>query len=102
MCFTHGLCYICVDMILIFKTTGDRLIFANGYGLANMDYDLPITAESAFNLASVSKRFTGACIAVLILDKKLSLDDPAANYLPKLAKYEHEIPQTITALSRLD
>ncbi len=67
------------------------LIFANGYGLANMDHDIPITPSSAFNLASVSKRFTGACIAMLILDKKLSLDDPASKYLPRLAKYEHEI-----------
>ena len=69
----------------------NALIFANGYGLANLDYDIPVTPSSAFNLASVSKRFTGACIAMLILDKKLSLDDPASKYLPTLAKYDHEI-----------
>ncbi|HAA13372.1 MAG TPA: hypothetical protein DCE41_17440 [Cytophagales bacterium] len=65
---------------------GETLI-AKGYGAANLDYQLPITPQSAFPLASVSKRFTGACLALLLLDGTLRLDDPVAQYIPAVAQY---------------
>lgn len=61
--------------------------FARGYGLANLDDHIPITADTSFHLASVSKQFTAAAIALLILDRKISLSDPVAKYIPEAAKY---------------
>lgn len=66
-------------------------VFTKGYGAANLDYGLPITSETAFDIASVSKQFTGAGIALLLMDKQLSLEDPVENYLPELAKYTDTI-----------
>lgn len=64
-----------------------RLVVAKGYGLANLDDGIPITPQTAFHLASLSKQFTGAAVALLILDGKLSLEDPVAKYVPEAAKY---------------
>jgi CubicO group peptidase (beta-lactamase class C family) len=64
-----------------------NLVFARGYGSANLDYRIPITSHSAFHLASLSKQFTGAAVALLIVDKKLSMDDPVAKYIPEAKKY---------------
>jgi CubicO group peptidase (beta-lactamase class C family) len=68
-----------------------QILYEQGYGSANLDYELPITPHSAFDIASVSKQFTAACIALLIMDGKLSLETPASLYIPRLAKY----PDTI-------
>jgi CubicO group peptidase (beta-lactamase class C family) len=64
-----------------------QFAFAKGYGLANLDDKVPITADTSFHLASVSKQFTAAAIALLILDGKIALSDPVAKYLPEVAKY---------------
>jgi CubicO group peptidase (beta-lactamase class C family) len=61
--------------------------FAKGYGLANLDDGIPITPETSFHLASVSKQFTAAAVALLILDHKIALTDPVAKYIPETAKY---------------
>lgn len=61
--------------------------YAKGYGMANLDDGVPITPETSFHLASVSKQFTAAAIALLVLDGKISLSDPVAKYIPEAAKY---------------
>ena len=74
------------DMRLLSSKTAN-LSSPKGYGLANLDDDIPITPETSFHLASLSKQFTGAAIALLILDGKIALSDPVAKYLPEVAKY---------------
>jgi len=64
-----------------------EFVHARGYGQANLDDGIPITPETAFHLASVSKQFTAAAVALLVLDGKLSLSDPVAKYIPEAAKY---------------
>lgn len=66
-------------------------VYSNGYGSANLDYKLPITPESSFDIASVSKQFTAAGIALLILNGKLSLETPVSDYIPELSKYADTI-----------
>ncbi|MFT5131505.1 MAG: CubicO group peptidase (beta-lactamase class C family), partial [Rhodothermales bacterium] len=58
-----------------------ELVFKNGYGLADVKNVLPIEADSSFRLASVSKQFTGLCIAMLAERGKLSLDDDIRKHL---------------------
>ena len=64
-----------------------KLVFAKGYGEANLDDHIPLNPQSAFHLASVSKQFTAAAIALLILDGKLSLEDSVSKYIPETKKY---------------
>ncbi|WP_075343941.1 serine hydrolase domain-containing protein [Tenacibaculum agarivorans] len=68
-----------------------KTLYKKGYGAANLDYNIPITPNSAFSIASVSKQFTAACIALLILENKISLETPASNYIPELKKYADTI-----------
>jgi CubicO group peptidase (beta-lactamase class C family) len=61
--------------------------FAKGYGLADLDDGVPISTNTSFHLASLSKQFTAAAIALLILDHKIALADPVSKYIPGVAKY---------------
>jgi CubicO group peptidase (beta-lactamase class C family) len=64
-----------------------KLWFARGYGQANLDDGVPISSVTAFHLASLSKQFTASAVALLILDGKLSLEDPLSRYVPEAAKF---------------
>ena len=60
----------------------DSLIYAKGYGMANLEHNIPITPETIFHLASVSKQFTGYSIVLLAKQNKLQLNDDIRKYLP--------------------
>lgn len=64
-----------------------RLVFVRAYGYADLGHDVRIGPQTAFHLASLSKQFTASAIALLVLRKKMSLDDPVAKYIPETAKY---------------
>jgi CubicO group peptidase (beta-lactamase class C family) len=64
-----------------------KLIYQHGYGIANLEYDIPITPETVFHVASVSKQFTAMALVLLEQDGKLSLDDEVRKYLPELPDY---------------
>jgi CubicO group peptidase (beta-lactamase class C family) len=61
-----------------------KLQYARGFGSANLEAGTPITPKTVFNIASLSKQFTATAIALLIRDRKISLDDPLAKFLPDL------------------
>ncbi len=65
-----------------------RLIYARGYGMANLEYDIPITPQNVFRTGSVGKMFTAMCIALLAEAGDLSLDDDIRKYLPEMPEYE--------------
>lgn len=64
-----------------------RIIYARGYGMANLDYDIPITPQTVFRIGSTSKQFTGMCIAILAEQGKISLDDDIRKYVPELPDF---------------
>ena len=68
-----------------------ELVFQNGYGMANLEHDIPITPATIFHVASVSKQFTAMAIMLLAADGKLSLDDDIRKHLPELPDYGHVI-----------
>jgi CubicO group peptidase (beta-lactamase class C family) len=53
-----------------------------GYGLADIENDVPVTPESVFELASLGKTFTATAVMMLVEEGKLRLDDPLGLYLP--------------------
>ncbi|NRF39658.1 serine hydrolase [Pedobacter foliorum] len=60
----------------------DSLIYAKGYGLANIEYGVSNTPETIYHMASVSKQFTAYAIVLLAKQGKLKLDDDIHKYLP--------------------
>jgi CubicO group peptidase (beta-lactamase class C family) len=64
-----------------------RLVYARGFGGANLDYEIPITKASVFNVASLAKQFTAACIGILVVRGRLSLDDEVQRHIPEFPSY---------------
>lgn len=63
------------------------IIYKKGYGIANLEYDIPITPNSIFHIASVSKQFTVFSILLLEKQGKLSLDDDIQKYIPEVPDF---------------
>ena len=77
-----------------------RFVYERGYGMANLDYDVPITPRTVFYVGSVTKQFTAALAAMLALDGKLQLDADIRTYLPEMPDYAktYGVPVTVSEL----
>ena len=71
---------------------GADLVHAAGYGFADLEYDIPLDADSVFRMASVSKQFTAIAVALAAEDGLIDLDAGIGTYLPEL----HESVQGAT------
>ena len=63
---------------------GGQTVYAKGFGMADLENGVRVTADSVFPIASVTKTFTAAAILQLVEHGKVSLDDDAGKYLPDL------------------
>lgn len=63
---------------------GGRIVFSKGYGLANVEHNVPISPATVFDIASVSKQFTAYAIAQLITEGKISAEDNLFRFFPEL------------------
>jgi CubicO group peptidase (beta-lactamase class C family) len=64
-----------------------QIVYKKGYGMANLELDVPMSPESVFYIGSVSKQFVAFCVALLAEQGKLSLDDDIRKYLPEIPDY---------------
>lgn len=64
-----------------------KIIYAKGYGIANLDYDIPMSPQTALRTGSLSKQFIAMAIALLAEQGKLSVDDDIREYLPEIPDY---------------
>lgn len=51
------------------------------YGFANLEHDVPVTRDTVFELASVTKQFTATAVMALVEEGKVRLDEPVGTYL---------------------
>ncbi|MFN2450417.1 MAG: serine hydrolase domain-containing protein [Candidatus Baltobacteraceae bacterium] len=73
------------------------IAYARGYGMADLEHNVPITPASLFDVGSVSKQFAAAAIALLAERGKLSFHDDVHRYIPELPPYG--APLTIDELT---
>ena len=59
-----------------------KIIFEKGYGQADVEHHVPITPQTTFRIASVTKQFTASAILKLQEEGKLSVDDKLSKYIP--------------------
>lgn len=59
-----------------------EVIYKDGLGLANMEFDIPNEPDTKHRLGSITKQFTAMLILQLVEDGKLELDKPISKYLP--------------------
>lgn len=65
-----------------------EIAYARGYGMANLEYGIALSPRSVFRIASMSKQFTAAAVAILAEKRKISLHDEIHRFFPELGDYE--------------
>ena len=81
----------------------DNRIWSAGFGKADLEQDVPVTAQSMFRTASVAKWFTATAAMRLAEDGKLDLDAPVQQYCPQFPQKQWPITsrQLLTHMSGL-
>jgi CubicO group peptidase (beta-lactamase class C family) len=74
----------------------DKAVFAKGYGTRELGKNAPVDADTIFAIASNSKAFTTASLAILIDEKKLNWDDHVSKYLPDFQMYDPWVTSELT------
>jgi CubicO group peptidase (beta-lactamase class C family) len=64
---------------------GGESVLEKGFGMADLERQVPIRADTIFEAGSVSKQFTAAAVLLLAREGRLSLDDPIHKHVPELA-----------------
>ena len=59
-----------------------KIVRAQGYGLANVELQVPVKPETIFQSGSVGKQFTATAVMMLVEEGKIGLDDPLTKYFP--------------------
>jgi CubicO group peptidase (beta-lactamase class C family) len=65
---------------------GDRILLDQGYGMADLEWNIPNSPEAKFRLGSLTKQFTATLVLLLQQDGKLHIADPVGKYLPDAPK----------------
>jgi CubicO group peptidase (beta-lactamase class C family) len=65
--------------------SGERIVFAEGFGVANVETNVPVTPETLFAIASVTKMFTATALVTMAEQGKLKLDQPIGAYVKGLS-----------------
>jgi CubicO group peptidase (beta-lactamase class C family) len=66
----------------------DKVVFAKGFGIANLDTHAAVNKDTLFGIASNTKAFTTAALAKLIDEGKLSWDDRVIDHIPEFRLYD--------------
>lgn len=67
------------------------VVYRGGFGSANLEYGIPITPSTVFDIASVSKQFAGLAIAMLVEEGRVSLDADIREYLPDMPDFGNTV-----------
>lgn len=65
----------------------NKVLYNNSFGLAVLEYSIPISSNTVFEVGSVAKQFTGYGVAILVDQGKISLEDDIKKYIPELPDY---------------
>ena len=74
----------------------NKVIYAKGFGMRDIEKKLPVTPNTLFAIGSCTKAFTALLVGLLNKDGKLEFDKPARNYLPELKFFNDDMNTHIT------
>jgi CubicO group peptidase (beta-lactamase class C family) len=66
----------------VIVTKNGKTVFRKGYGMANIEHDIPIQPHMVFRIGSMTKQFTAVSILMLVEQGKVNLDDEITKFLP--------------------
>lgn len=70
---------------------GDEIVYAKAFGQASLEFNVPNTDTTLYNIASVSKQFTAYAMLLLEEQGKISLDDEIHKYFPEFKDLGHPV-----------
>jgi len=73
--------------VAVAAVKGGEILYSNGYGYAQMEYDVKISPSTVFHIASISKQFTTFSVLLLEQEGKLSLDDDIRKHIPEMPDF---------------
>ncbi|WP_164084659.1 serine hydrolase [Alteromonas flava] len=76
--------------------SSNTVLLQKGYGKRDISEDLPVTPQTYFRLASTSKAFTAASIAILVDQEKLNWDDRVIDHLPEFRMFDPYVTREMT------
>lgn len=79
----------------------DSIYLNKGYGYRNLEQKLPVTSQTLFPIASVTKSFTGIDLCLLEEEGKVNLQSPVKSYIPAFALYNNQLTNETTLIDLL-
>ncbi|MFN2411610.1 MAG: serine hydrolase domain-containing protein, partial [Pyrinomonadaceae bacterium] len=73
-----------------------KVVFQKGYGVRELGKPEPVDENTLFAIASNSKAFTTAALAILVDEKKIAWDDKASKHLPDFRMYDPWVTSELT------
>ena len=68
--------------VALLVSRGGKIVQAEGFGLSNVELQVPVKPETVFQSGSVGKQFTATAVMMLVEEGKVVLDDPLTRYFP--------------------
>src|SRR3954463_7434734 len=68
-----------------------QVVFARGYGMANLEHAVAVTPETVFHIASISKNILAVVVLQLVDEGKLNLDDDVTKYIPEAPTHGRKV-----------
>jgi CubicO group peptidase (beta-lactamase class C family) len=69
----------------------DVVLLRKGFGIANLELNIPIDPQQVFRIGSITKQFTAVAILQLVAAGKIKLDDDVATYVPDFPAIGHKV-----------
>ena len=76
----------------------DKVVHAKGYGVRSIQSKLPMQSDTLVGIASNSKAFTAAALAILVDEGKLNWNDRVNNIIPEFKLYNPYVTEEFTVL----
>ena len=68
-----------------------KVVFARGYGMANLEHSVAVTPETVFHIDSISKNIVAGVLLQLVDEGKLNLDDDVTRYVPEAPTHGRKV-----------
>lgn len=92
----EGLKALKVPGIAMAVIKDDKVIYAKGFGMKDIENKLPVTPDTIFAIGSASKAFTVFALGKLVDEGKVEWDKPVRNYIPWFRLYDKEAGERLT------
>jgi CubicO group peptidase (beta-lactamase class C family) len=93
---TASLDHLKLPGVAIALVRGDKVVYAKGFGLRDVDKKLPMTAETLFPIGAITKTFTATGVGLLVDDGKVGFDSTVREIIPDFQTHNRAVTERAT------